>query len=73
MLFALQQVGFAQREVLDRVIAVVDENIILQSELDQMAANFALQNNVQPVPGSKSSIKFARQHLISWLCKRFCL
>ena len=53
MLFALQQVGFAQREVLDRVIAVVDENIILQSELDQMAANFALQNNVRPVPGSK--------------------
>lgn len=53
MLLFLHQSVFAQREVLDRIIAVVDENIILQSELDQMAANFALQNKVRPVPGTK--------------------
>ena len=49
--FLLCQAGFAQREVLDRVIAVVDESIILQSELDQMAANLALQSKIQPQPG----------------------
>lgn len=52
LFFLLSQSGFAQREFLDRVIAVVDENIILQSELDQLATNLALRSNVQPRPGS---------------------
>jgi peptidyl-prolyl cis-trans isomerase SurA len=53
LFFLLSQSGFAQREVLDRIIAVVDENIILQSELDQLATNLALRSNIQPRPGSE--------------------
>ncbi|MFQ5632470.1 MAG: peptidylprolyl isomerase [bacterium] len=52
LIFLFSQSTFAQREVLDRVIAVVDENIILQSELDQFAANLALRSNIQPQPGT---------------------
>ncbi len=36
------------QDVLDRIVAIIDDNIILQSELDQFAIQFALQNGLDP-------------------------
>ncbi|RMD99833.1 MAG: parvulin peptidyl-prolyl isomerase [Calditrichaeota bacterium] len=41
-------VAARSQEVLDRIVAVVDDNIILQSELDQLTFQFALQNGIDP-------------------------
>ncbi len=48
VLIMLFSVVFAQ-EVVDRVLAVVDDDIILESEVLQFAQSFALQNRVDPM------------------------
>jgi len=37
------------QEVLDKIVAVVDDNIILQSELQQFAYSYAIQNKIDPM------------------------
>jgi len=44
------------QDVLDRIVAIVDDNIILQSELDQVTVQFGLQSGVDP---RKDPEKFA--------------
>lgn len=36
---------YAQKKVLDKVVAVVGDNIILKSELDQQYAQYLVQGN----------------------------
>ncbi len=55
--------GYAQERILDRIIAIVDDNIILQSEMDQNAMNFAMQMGVQPRLGSKEFDELRKQTL----------
>ncbi len=40
--------SYAQEE-LDKIVAVVDDNIILKSELQQFAYSFAIQNKIDPL------------------------
>ncbi|MDQ7054942.1 MAG: peptidylprolyl isomerase [candidate division KSB1 bacterium] len=47
LVLLLFQTSYSQ-EVLDRIVAIIDDNIILQSELDQFAIQFALQNGLDP-------------------------
>ncbi len=47
MVLLLFRLASAQ-DVLDRIVAIIDDNIILQSELDQFAIQFALQNGLDP-------------------------
>ena len=37
------------QEVLDKIVAVVEDNIILKSELQQFAYSFAIQNKIDPM------------------------
>lgn len=57
-LFVISIIGnlFGQ-EVLDKIIAVVDDKIILKSELDQYAYSFAIQMGIEP---EKEPQKFAQ-------------
>lgn len=41
----MSSVGFAQEKVVDKVVAVVGDNIILKSEIDQQYAQYLLQGN----------------------------
>ncbi len=47
-LIGFMPVQIQGQEVLDRIIAIVDDNIILQSELDQYTIQFALQSGIDP-------------------------
>lgn len=69
---ALAQIGFAQ-EVLDRIVAVVEDNIILQSELDQLAANLALRARVRPQPGSPQFEEIRRSTLDQMIMQKVLL
>ncbi|MGB6121042.1 MAG: SurA N-terminal domain-containing protein, partial [Bacteroidota bacterium] len=54
---ALVLVGTASSQTLDRVVAVVDDEIILQSELNAQLDFFALNNRVDPnTPGLQERV-----------------
>jgi len=36
------------QEVLDKIVAIVDDNIILQSDIQQYAYSFAIQSGIDP-------------------------
>ncbi|MBD3749557.1 MAG: peptidylprolyl isomerase [Sphingobacteriales bacterium] len=44
-LSVISGVGFAQEKVVDKVVAVVGDNIILKSEIDQQYAQYLMQGN----------------------------
>lgn len=44
-LSVISSVGFAQEKVVDKVVAVVGDNIILKSEIDQQYAQYLIQGN----------------------------
>ncbi len=45
---SFSSLGYAQQEIVDKIIAIVDDNIILQSELLQYALNFSFQMKIDP-------------------------
>lgn len=45
LLTVVSSVGFAQEKVVDKVVAVVGDNIILKSEIDQQYAQYLMQGN----------------------------
>lgn len=56
IILLLVNISFAQ-QALDKVVAVVDNEIILQSELDFQALMFAAQRQIDPnTPGLKEQI-----------------
>ena len=46
MFFAVAISPLAGQDVIDRIVAIVDENIILQSELNQFAYTYAVQSKI---------------------------
>src|SRR6476659_7538377 len=54
VLFAVSSI-FAQEKVVDKVVAVVGDNIILKSEVDQQYAQYLIQGN-KPDEGVKCSV-----------------
>ena len=50
LLLSLPSLGMAQRQTLDKIIAVVDEDVVLQSELDQRLADVRAQAQVNNTP-----------------------
>lgn len=40
--------GLLAQDVLDKIVAIVDDNIILKSELEQFSYSFAIQSGIEP-------------------------
>src|SRR5512135_1325336 len=57
LLFAACADARAQQQTLDRIVAVVDNDVILQSELDAQVQFLALNNKIDPkTPGLKEQV-----------------
>ncbi len=63
---------FAQ-QVLDRIVAIVDDEIILESEVTQMAYMMSMQAGVQPQQNPETFQQFRQQALESFVNKELLL
>jgi peptidyl-prolyl cis-trans isomerase SurA len=62
-LFVLNILAFAQQRVLDRIVAIVGNEIILESDLNYQTYIFAIQNNLNP--NDLSLKKYVLQEMIN--------
>ncbi|MBN2011069.1 peptidylprolyl isomerase [candidate division KSB1 bacterium] len=61
------------QQVLDKVLAIVDDDIILQSELMQLAVNYALQSNINPQANPTELEKLQNQVLDNMITQKILL
>lgn len=65
--------GLFAQETLDRIVAVVDENIILQSELYQFSYSLALQLGVDPLKDKQKFEKLTQETLDNMISQKVLL
>lgn len=72
-IFATALKGLFAQEVLDKIVAVVDDKIILKSELDQYTYSFAIQMGIEPEKEPEKMARLREQTLNNLIVQKVLL